>query len=151
VADSYQLARILAVLSSFSLITLGCLIFRPSLLVLAILFMPMSLYQLSSASLDGLATASFILILSIFFHTVKLGEQSKGWLAIPFGIFIFLLAASRAHALPVILLIFYSAYLTKNKKYLFAGIISALFIGLWLYISIKTTVDRRVVNTVLPA
>jgi uncharacterized membrane protein len=151
VADSYQLARILAVLSSFSLITLGCLIFRPSLLVLAILFMPMSLYQLSSASLDGLATASFILILSIFFHTVKLGEQSKGWLAIPFGIFIFLLAASRAHALPVILLIFYSAYLTKNKKYLFAGIISALFIALWLYISIKTTVDRRVVNTVLPA
>jgi uncharacterized membrane protein len=151
VANSYYLARVLVILSSCTLLIISCLLFRPSAFVFAILFMPMSLYQLASPSLDGIATATFIFILSIFFYTVVHQQNSKGWLAIPMGISIFLLTASRAHSLPILLLLYYSFYITKNKKFLIAGIAASCLTALWLYISIKTTVDRRVINTVLPA
>ena len=151
VANSYYLARVLVILSSCTLLIISCLLFRPSAFVFAILFMPMSLYQLASPSLDGIATATFIFILSIFFYTVIHQKNANGWLAIPMGISVFLLTASRAHSLPILLLLFYSFYITKNKKFLIAGIAASCLTALWLYISIKTTVDRRVINTVLPA
>jgi uncharacterized membrane protein len=151
VANSYYLAKALVILSSCTLLIVSCLLFRPSAFVIAILFMPMSLYQLASPSLDGIATATFIFILSIFFYTVIHQKNSNGWLAIPMGISVFLLTASRAHSLPILLLLYYSFYITKNKKFLFAGIVATCLTTLWLYISIKTTVDRRVINTVLPA
>lgn len=151
VRHSYYLAKVLVVLTSCTLLILSCLLFRPSAFVFAILFMPMSLYQLASPSLDGIATATFIFILSIFFYTVINKQNAKGWLAIPMGISVFLLTASRAHSLPILLLLYYSFYITKNKKFLFAGIAASCMTAFWLYISIKTTVDRRVINTVLPA
>jgi uncharacterized membrane protein len=70
VANSYNIARLLVVLTSCGLIFASCLLFAPSPLVFAIICMPMSLYQFASPSLDGIATATFILIISIFFYTV---------------------------------------------------------------------------------
>ena len=151
VANSYYLAKALVVLYSCMLLVTSCLLFRPSAFVFAILFMPMSLYQLASPSLDGIATATFILILSLFFYTLIHKQNTNSWIAIAMGISIFLLTASRAHSLPLLLLLYYAFYITKNKKFLFAGIAASLFTALWLYVSIKTTVDRRVINTILPA
>jgi len=151
VANSYYLAKALVVLCSCLLLIISCLLFRPSAFVFAILFMPMSLYQLASPSLDGIATATFILILSLFFYTVIHKQNTNSCIAIAMGISIFLLTASRAHSLPLLLLLYYAFYITKNNKFLFAGIAASLLTALWLYVSIKTTVDRRVINTILPA
>jgi uncharacterized membrane protein len=122
VAHSYYIARMLVIFSSCILIIASFLLFNPSPLVLAILFMPMSLYQIASPTLDGIATATFIFIISIFFYTALNQRNSKGWIAIPMGIGVFLLTSSRVHALPIILLVYYSYYLTKNKNFLIAGI-----------------------------
>ena len=151
IADSYRLAKILAVLSAFGLIATSCLIFKPSAFILAILFTPMSLYQLASPSLDGVATATFILVLSIFSRITYERKVSCRWTAFLLGALIALLASSRIHAIPLLLLLFTSYIFTRDKKYLFSGLASGLFVAIWLYISIKTTVDRRVINTISSA
>lgn len=147
-AKSYYLSRFFAILAACILLFYSAYLFSPSPFVFAILFLSMSLYQYASASLDGVATSTFICILSIFFYTLLNREKSSGNLAVLMGFCIFLLTASRVHALPVLFLAFYSCYLTKNYKYLFAGILPAILTGFWLYFSIKNTYDSRIINTI---
>jgi uncharacterized membrane protein len=151
IANSYQLAKLLAILGSVGLILWGFLLYSPPPISLALIFLPMSLYQFSSTSIDGIASAIFIFVLSIFFNLLLKKEHSSAWLAIPLGIGVFLLSSSRPHALPLLLLIFYAFRITKNTKFLYSGLLTTLLSAVWLYKSIGTTVDRRVANTVLPS
>ena len=76
VERSYYLARLLAVLTIVGLLYLSFRLVPPSPLTLALLAIPMTVFQVSSASLDGVSTALAVLALSAFLRLTDRGLAS---------------------------------------------------------------------------
>src|SRR5690606_268004 len=66
VQQSYYLARYLAFSFSLLLIAAAFLLCPPNPLAVAILILPMSLFQLISTSMDGVAAALAVICISLF-------------------------------------------------------------------------------------
>lgn len=144
VNTSYYLARFFSLLTITFLLIASFKIYRPNYLVLALLLIPMTLFQVSSASLDGVATALSVLVLSLFMRaTTQTHEIDIRSFAILIVCTVILIMC-RINLLPLCLILFYIAFKSKNKKYLYISIGAVALIFLWLAYAISTTVDKRV-------
>ncbi len=143
---SYRLTRAI-------LLGLTCLIlfwsFRlhaPNYLVLLFLVMPMSIFQFASASLDGIATAFAILIISLFLKNIT-SEVKKpiggGFFSIALLIWI-ILASSRLQLLPLILLLTGIGYLSRRWSYIFWCVVACALVLAWQVVALRTVVDGRI-------
>ena len=146
VGESYRLARLLALLASCLLLLLAFGLHRPPLLALALLTLPMSMFQMSAASLDGISNAVAVLTVSLFLRMTRspgtLSSASLWGLALC----VLIVTSSRVHLLPLIALVFASFLYTKHKSSLYAGGLVTLLVLAWLTVVIKTTVDTRVIT-----
>ncbi|NMQ06099.1 DUF2142 domain-containing protein [Candidatus Accumulibacter phosphatis] len=106
VEQSYRLARFFVLVFASLIIAIAFLIHPPSPLVAALLVIPMSLFQFSSASLDGLSTAVSILAISVFMRIAVEKKQARPWLLPVLTGSVILVVGCRVHLLPLILLIF---------------------------------------------
>ncbi|WP_157405922.1 DUF2142 domain-containing protein [Acidovorax sp. CF316] len=100
---SYQLTRMLVTLLVFGLVFWAWQIGRPSLLVQALVLMPMALFQIISPTIDGLCFALALLVLSLFLQQWQEGKATR-WQAFAFYGAIFLLVTSRTNLIPIVLL-----------------------------------------------
>ena len=141
---SYRLVRLLTLLTVMIFFFLAFNFFFPGPLVFAFLVIPMSLFQFSSASIDGVSTAAAVLALSAFMKIISEREKTDSGLLYILCGSIMLVASCRFHLMSLILLLFYLYYATREKKYLKAAGITALFVFLWTIIALLTTVDNRV-------
>jgi uncharacterized membrane protein len=144
VATSYLLAKIFALICSCLLIYWALHLFPFSTAALGLLVLPMSLFQIGSASIDGVANGLSLLAISLFLKLSQSREQTPYWVAYTLALAIGLLTTSRMHLLPLILFILLADRITKQKRYRWLGAGVIVFTVLWLASVIRSTVDTRV-------
>jgi uncharacterized membrane protein len=148
VDDSYRLARLFTLISVCLLLLAAFKLYAPPVIVMALLIIPMSLFQISTASLDGMATALSILAVSAFIRICIDKEHSARYLLPLLSLVVFVIASCRVNLTPMVLLIFGTYIFTRDKKaFVWGGGITLLLIS-WTLIALKTTVDLRVVQEV---
>lgn len=140
VGKSYWLSRYLALACCFALLLAAFRMFPPPTLVLALLALPMNLFLLSSAVLDGMATCTAIFALSAFMRLVSdrgAGSQRTVYLL---AISVTLVAACRANLLPLLALPFAAWWFNRSRAALVCAIASAVFVLAWTMWTIKFTI-----------
>ena len=157
---SYQLTRVLLFIAIGLILYYSFSLYAPSYLTLALLMIPMSIFQFSSASLDGLATAIAIFIISAVLKILDTTDnwslntttnaQPSGWRVTQAQLFYFavfaylLLATSRLQAMSMLVLVAAAAYALKHRRYFLTTGFAAVAVILWQIVIIKTIVDGRV-------
>jgi len=144
VASSYKLARLSVLIIACLVIYFAFRVYSPSPLIAAFLFIPMSIFQMSSASLDGISTAVSIFVISAFMRMTLDKEKSSPWLLYAMSVGVVLVATTRPHLLTMILLIFGTFFYTRNKKNLIAGSIVAALVILWTGYCLSGVVSKSV-------
>jgi uncharacterized membrane protein len=77
---------------------------------------------------------------------ISTNKSPEPWLLHALAISVILAASSRAHLVPLILLIGGSFFFNKRKESLVAAAAALILVALWFFISVKATVDTRVVK-----
>jgi uncharacterized membrane protein len=111
---------------------------------MGLLIIPMTLFQMSSASLDGISTALALLALSAFLRLTTDKDPAQGWLLPVLAGSIFLVASSRMHLFPMVFLIFGVFFYTKDKKSLMFGSLVTFLLMTWFFIVMLTVVNGSV-------
>lgn len=144
---SYYLTRLTASLVVLLILGYAFSLTTPSPVTLALIAIPMSTYQLSSTSLDGIATALSVLLISIFLKLMREppGNNKLFWFAV---IIFWLLASSRLQLLPLFLLFVVLFARDKNKLHLFGSFIALGLVLVWIAIASAHTVDHRVPSSI---
>lgn len=144
IADSYRLVRLAIVLSCLGLLAAAWRVMRPPALAIALLLLPMTLFQLLSPTLDGLTTCLAVLALSLFFQAL-LHEgpwpSGRSWLL---AASVALLATTRIQLLPLLALPFYIAWTRRSRRDALLGAAGVLVSLAWVAYALATTVDLRV-------
>ena len=141
---SYRITRALLLFASCLILYCAFALYQPPLLVMGLLTIPMTLFQLSSASLDGLATALAIFVISAFFRIVG-GEAKPRHLLFALLIVAWLLiASSRLQLFPMILLPIMAGLMLRRYWYVTSACLAALCVIGWQVLMMKTVVDGRV-------
>lgn len=142
---SYRLARLLSLLAIAAVILVAFNIYSPNPLVLALLALPMSLFQISSASIDGLSLALTILSMACFMRIVQDKTNSNPLFFYLLTCAVLVLSMGRIYLAPLILLNFIACNYLKNRKYCYLCGLSVALIVLWFLVAVLTTVDKRLV------
>jgi uncharacterized membrane protein len=143
VHNSYLLARYMAIFSIAIILAVSFSLYSVNPLVIAMLIMPMTIFQFSSASLDGVSTALTILAISIFLKICKEKTNAVSWLFYILAGSVTLITTSRLHSLSLFILLFVSSFYTKSKKNYLISFILLLFFIIWTAIAIKYTIGYR--------
>lgn len=145
IEKSYYLARYLALLSAIFIILIAFSIAKVNAFVVAMLFMPLMVFQLASTSQDGVAIALLILAISLFIKLTNLNEVHKRKYFYIMAVAVLLLVTSRINLLALLILPFAVVALTtrSKKEYAFSVLITCITIG-WIIYALNTTVDNRV-------
>jgi uncharacterized membrane protein len=141
---SYKLTRFLLLFAVCCILFGSFRLFPPSCLVLALLLIPMSLFQFASASLDGITTALSVFIISAFLRIVSDKEHSVVWLFYALVLTWILVASSRVQQFSLILLVAGCSYFMRKPRYVLLAILAALVVVAWQVVAVQTSVDGRV-------
>lgn len=144
VDHSYRLARLFALITVALLLCTAFGVFPPNPLVFGLIVIPMTLFQISSASLDGVSTGLAIFSISAFMRIARDKGSSPTWILYALAFVAAILASSRIHTLPILILLAASYFYTKNKRELFLFFGSTFFVVAWTLYAMKVTVDFRV-------
>lgn len=141
---SYRLARLLAMLTTAILLIFSFTIHKPNHLTLALISIPMTIYQMSSASLDGITIGLIIFIISTFLYVAKNKEEPfRNFLPI-FTISISILITCRLYTLPVLTLLLTIFFYTRKRIALIYFAAATFFTIFWIAYTMSTIVDTRV-------
>lgn len=141
---SYKLSRLLLLSAICLILFYSFELYQPSAVVLALLVVPMSLFQFASASLDGIGTAIAIFIISVFLNATSANKPISSRLFYLMIAAWLLVASSRLQLFPMILLPLVLGYATKRYLYIYlSGVAACAVIG-WQLVILKTIVDGRV-------
>jgi uncharacterized membrane protein len=144
VAESYHLTRVLLLFVTCLILYFAFSLYSPPIIVLALLVIPMSLFQFASASLDGIATALAIFMISAFFRILDQQESPKAGLFVLLMIAWLLIASSRLQLFSLILLPIALGILTRRYWYILSAGFGGICIIGWQLLMMKTVVDGRV-------
>lgn len=139
---TYYLTRTFVMAISIALMLFAFSIHRPGILALGILMLPMSIFQLLSPTLDGLTTSLSLIAISLFFSLQSKTHRHGDFYLLAF--LLVLIATTRIHLAPLLLLLFIIAFQERNRKFLALSLLSTGFTLFWIVFSIKTTVDNRI-------
>lgn len=140
---SYRLARIFVLFAVAGVLVQALRLFPTNPLLLAMLVLPMSLFQFSSATLDAFSSALAIFSISAFLRLSVDREKAAPWIFYAFAFCISILISCRVHLLPMLLLLFLSCRYVENKRKWLIFSVTTLFIFGWIILAMKTTVDHR--------
>lgn len=146
VAHTYELARVCTLLVCFAMLWLACELVTPNAFVSALWLLPMSLFQLLSPTLDGLTTSLAILTTSVFIYAISTRHERSDASSWGLALCVFLLAASKAHLLPLVTLPFYLAWQRHSRKDFFLGVAVAACAIAWTLFALHSTNDERLVR-----
>src|SRR5690606_29060755 len=117
IQQSYYLARLFAFLTSALLIGIAFSIFPPNPFVIALILLPMSIFQFFSATIDGLAFSLAILCVSLFMRGSIKEKIYPKWMSFLLLIGLFFLVTSRIQVLSFVLMPF--ILMVQRKKLLY--------------------------------
>lgn len=145
VSQSYYLARYTTLLSALIIIAIAFSMHRPSFFVVAILLMPLAIFQFVSTSQDGFAIALVVLAGSLFISiTSKKAVFNTSHFYCMCGA-ILLLTTSRINLVPMLIMPLAATYTASKsiRHYLFSVLIILLSL-VWIVYALATTVDHRI-------
>lgn len=148
---SYQMAKVVALIATYLLLYWALTLHAFSALTVGLFILPMSLFQMGSASLDGIAHACCLMVIALYLKINDVKTQSPRWVAFLLCILIALLTTSRMHLLPLLLLPFLAHRITKQSIYQWGGIAASIFTVGWILASMLSVVDLRVVSSMSSA
>lgn len=137
---SYRLARFMALVSIALILFAAFNFYNVSPLLIALLILPMSVFQFSSASLDGISTALAILSIATFLRIANEKTSTSPWLFYSHTLSVVLVATSRAHLLPLLALVLVASFYIQKKKFFYISAFALFFVLAWTLIATKTTV-----------
>lgn len=140
VGQSYRLSRFLAISTCLILLICAFRIYPPPLFVLAVLALPMNVFLMSAAALDGLATCMAILAISAFMRLIADGPRVSSKVIYVLGISIALVSACRANLLPMLLFPFVAWWLVRRRPVLIGAIAIMSLVLAWTMYTVKFTV-----------
>lgn len=145
VSQTYYLSRYAALLSSLIVILIAFSIYRPSILVVAILSMPLTIFQLVSTSQDGFAIALVVLAGALFLRITSNRTEFNSMHFYGMCGAILLLSTSRINLVPMLIMPFAVTYFTTKsiKHYLIGATVMLLSLA-WILYALATTVDNRI-------
>ena len=145
IADSFRLMRLACLLTCVGLLAAAWRIMRPPPLAIALLLLPMTMFQLMSPTLDGVTTCLAVLVLSVFADGVLQQQGSwprqRSWLL---AAGVTLLATSRIQLLPLLGLPFFMAWTRRSRRDAGLGVAAVLVSMAWVAYALAHTVDLRV-------
>ena len=147
VEHSYQLARGWTLLACFAMLWLACKLVQPSPLAVAVLLLPMSVFQLLSPTIDGLTTSLAVLTISLFLRCADPDCKPAPALSWGLAICIFLLVTSRTHLLTLLVLPFFLAWRRRSRQDFYLGCwVTVAALG-WVLFALYSTNDPRIART----
>jgi len=146
VADTYRLVRLACIASCVLLLAAAWRVLRPPPIALALLLLPMTLFQLVSPTLDGVTTCLAVLALSLFFAGAAGERWTRAW-SWALAAAVVLLATTRIQLLPLLAAPLYVAWARRSRRDGWLGVAGVLATLAWLAYALATTVDVRVQRT----
>ena len=143
ISHSYYLARGASILAGGLVLALAFFIYLPSPAVCALLLLPMSLFQMASASIDFLSTALAVLAISCFVRICRRVAAADTALFCLMAVSIFVVGSCRAHLAAMVLLQFSAAWQSRRRLAWGLALGTTALILLWMATVIPTTVDFR--------
>jgi len=147
VGHSYRLARMAVLLACLGLLAWSFSLHRPPPLVLAVLLLPMSVFQLLSPSLDGLTTSLALLAISIFLSVLRGGQVTPKWASWTLATSLLIVVGSRVHLLPMLLMPLFLFWKHRHRRDLYLGVGLVLVSLGWVAYALFSTTDLRVVRS----
>ena len=143
VVVAYGLARLSALLFSAAALFIAFLLINPSPLQLALLTLPMSLFQMASASLDGFINS--IAVVAISLHLASEEASSKRLRKLHAGLLFCLLftVPARLHLWPLLVLPLLSAHRLKERWARLSSVSLITVIAVWVLHVSRSTIDLR--------
>ncbi len=145
VGFSYYLARFFTLVTIALLLFLSFRTYEPSLLSLFLLALPMTVFQMSSASLDGLTAAMSVFFLSVFLNMCRRGEYPARDFAI-LAVLLTLLGTSRLFTITLYLPLLYICFLARRRSFYVTTVASMALVVAWSVATMLNNVDTRVLE-----
>lgn len=142
--QSYRLARAATLATCIGLLYIAFRLVHPNPLVVAILALPMSMFQMLSPTLDGLTTALAVLTISLFLSTMDTTSKRDPRLSDGLSICIFLLATTRNHLMVLLMLPFFVAWKHRSLRDFALGCLITTSALAWTVFALNTTNDPRI-------
>jgi len=144
VEHSYYLSRGLTLLACFAVLWLAFNWMPPNPWVVAILLLPMSVFQLLLPTLDGLTTSLSVLTMSLFLNAADRGRKLSAAASWYLALCIFLLATSKTHLLSLLALPFYLAWQRGSRRDFYLGCCVSVGAVGWTLLALLSTSDLRI-------
>jgi len=137
IEHSYLLARLFSMVATVAVLAFAFHLFPVNPLAIAIMLLPMSLFQFVSASIDGFSTALAVLSISLFMRGVTIGLSFERWMSWLLCASLFVVCTSRTHLLPMLILPL--VVWSIRRRTLDFGLfwIAATFSVVWVLLGIK--------------
>jgi uncharacterized membrane protein len=140
VGASYLLARFLALGSAMALLAFAFRLYAPPPLAMALLSLPMQLYLMSGAVLDGMSTAVAVVGLSAYMRLFTDGTRSPRWVVWVLLTSIVLVTSCRANMLPFLVLPLAAWFVIRDRRILWMAVAAVVLVLAWTLFAIKYTV-----------
>jgi uncharacterized membrane protein len=144
IEQTYRLTRSATLGGCLIMLALAFRRISPSPVVIAILLMPMSLFQFLSPTLDALTTSLALFGISIYHNAVDPRNSHTLTDALIFTASLVLLITTRNHLLPLLSLPFYIAWRRKSRLDLMLGCLVVCATLAWTLFVLQTTNDQRI-------
>jgi uncharacterized membrane protein len=143
VGASYRLARAATLVTVAAIIAYAFTIFPPNAMVICLLALPMTMFQLSSASADGMSFAWTVLAASLFRRGLEREQPFPLLWSVLLIIAPFMIATSRPQLIVVLILAPVVFFIRKDRRALVGSVIAALLAVGWVMYGASHTVDLR--------
>ena len=143
--NTYKLVSALTLLVIFAILVIAWKIFPIPVPALAVLLLPMSIFQYCSPTIDGITFALITLAMSLTMRSLQ--DQEKHNIlkfTVALALVIFMLSSSRANLLPLIFIPLWIYFKTRQKSSLVSFAITALLVLSWTYYTVKTVHDNGI-------
>ncbi len=141
---SYWLARVANVITAVLILDLAFAVWSPNALVMAILMLPMMMFQFNSTSIDGTMTALVLLVVSTFVAVWRSSGPDNVSQRVVMATVIPLLVCAHQNLIPLVLLPASLAILKRSRAWALITAIAVLSALIWAVVAVQNTVDLRV-------
>jgi uncharacterized membrane protein len=148
VAQSYRLTRFVVLATTIGLLAWAFSLIVPPMPVVALLMLPMSLFQAISPVLDGLTVSLSLLCFGLFFRSLQGTDEDRLSRAIALALGLFVLVTTRVQLLPMLALPFLLAWRHRRPRQAILGAAAIALSATWLIVAVRATIDTRVTRTI---
>jgi uncharacterized membrane protein len=148
VGTSYRLARAATLITIATIVAYAFCLFTPNALVICLLALPMTMFQMSSASADGMSFAWTVLAASLFRRGMERETPLALWQGVLLMMSAFMIATSRPQLIAIVVLPSAVFFFRRDRRALIASGVTAAAALFWILYGASHTVDSRLPRSV---